>query len=198
MSTLARTGTAQRPLTTRLKTVVGLSVALLAVLWIVEIINLVLGGALDRYGIRPRDVNGLSGILWAPFIHLSVDHLLANSGPFVVLSAIVLLRGVRQFVLVSLFVMLVGGLGAWLIGRPFSVEVGASGVIFGYLGYLLARGMIERSLGAVLTSLLVLMVYGGALWGLLPTQPGVSFEGHISGFASGGLAAWLAHRRPRS
>jgi membrane associated rhomboid family serine protease len=89
----------------------------------------------------------------------------------------------------------VGGLGVWLIGRPFSVQVGASGVIFGYLGYLLARGFIERSAGAVMTSLLVLVVYGGALWGLLPTQPGVSFEGHMSGFASGGLAAWLAHHR---
>lgn len=194
-TTIARTGTAQRPLTTRLKTAVVVSVALLVVLWIVEMVNLVLGGSLDRFGIRPRDMNGLSGILWAPFIHVSVAHLLANSGPFVVLSAIVLLRGVRQFVLVSLFVVLAGGLLAWLIGRPFSVQVGASGVIFGYLGYLLARGVIERSVGAVLTSLAVLVVYGGALWGLLPVQPGVSFEGHISGFVSGGLAAWLAHRR---
>jgi membrane associated rhomboid family serine protease len=195
MSTMARAGASQGPLTRRLKTVAGVSVALLAVLWIVELVNLVMGGALDRYGIRPRDANGLSGVLWAPFIHVSVAHLLANSGPFFVLSAIVLLRGVRRFVLVSLFVMLVGGLGVWLIGRPFSVQVGASGVIFGYLGYLLARGFIERSVGAVLTSLVVLVVYGGALWGLLPTQPGVSFEGHISGFASGGLAAWLARRR---
>jgi membrane associated rhomboid family serine protease len=194
-TTIARTGTAQRPLTTRLKTAGVVSVALLVVLWIVELVNIVLGGGLDRFGIRPRDIDGLSGILWAPFIHVSVAHLLANSGPFLVLSAIVLLRGLRQFVLVSLFVVLVGGLVAWLIGRPFSVQVGASGVIFGYLGYLLARGVIERSVGAVLTSLAVLVVYGGALWGLLPTQPGVSFEGHISGFASGGLAAWLGHRR---
>jgi membrane associated rhomboid family serine protease len=185
-----------RSATDRLTTVVGIPVVLLALLWVVELVNLLLGGALDRFGIRPRDPSDLAGIVWAPFIHVSVAHLAANSVPLFVLSAIVLLRGVRTFVLVSIVVMLVGGLGAWLIGRPFSVEVGASGVIFGYLGYLLARSVVERSLGAILVSLAVLVIYGGALWGLLPTQPGVSFEAHITGFLSGGLAAFaLAHKK---
>ena len=181
-------------LTARLKTVSAISLSLLGVLWVIELVNLLLGGALDADGIRPRDPHALAGIVWAPFIHVSVAHLLANSLPVAVLSAIVLLRGVRTFVAVSLLVILLGGLGVWLVGRPFTVEVGASGVIFGYLGYLLARGLVERSPGSVVVSLLVLIVYGGILWGMLPVQPGVSFEAHICGFLSGVLAAWLLAR----
>ncbi len=181
-----------RTLTDELRTIAGAAAAPVALLWIVEVANLVLGGGLDRFGIRPRETDGLPGIIWAPFIHASVMHLVANSGPLFVLSVLVLLRGLRVFLLLTVFVMLVGGSALWLVGRPNSVQIGASGVIFGYLGYLLVRGVVERSFGSVLVALVVLVVYGTALWGLLPTQPGVSFEGHITGFMSGGLGAWLA------
>jgi membrane associated rhomboid family serine protease len=181
-----------RQLTDELRTMAGAAAVPLVLLWMVELVNLVLGGGLDRFGIRPRETGGLPGIIWAPFIHASVVHLVANSGPLFVLSVLVLLRGLRVFLLLTVFVMLVGGLALWLVGRPNSVQIGASGVIFGYIGYLLVRGFLERGFGSILVALVVLGLYGTALWGLLPVQPGVSFEGHITGFVSGGLGAWLA------
>jgi membrane associated rhomboid family serine protease len=186
-----------RPLTHELRAIVGAAAVPVVLLWMVEVVNLVVGGGLDRFGIRPRETDGLAGIIWAPFIHVNVAHLVANSGPLFVLSVLVLLRGVRVFVLVSVFVMLVGGFALWLIGRPNSVQIGASGVVFGYLGYLLVRGVVERGLGAVVVALVVLALYGTALWGLLPAQPGVSFEGHITGFLSGGAGAWLGNSANR-
>jgi len=181
-----------RPLTDELKTIAGAAAVPVVLLWIVEVVNLVLGGGLDRFGIRPRETDGLPGIIWAPFIHVSVVHLVANSGPLFVLSVLVLLRGLRAFLLLTAIVMIGGGFALWLVGRPNSVQIGASGVIFGYLGYLLVSGIVERSLGSILVALVVLALYGTTLWGLLPGQPGVSFEGHTTGFVTGGLAAWLS------
>ena len=165
---------------------------LLAVMWIEESIDFVLRGALNQYGIVPRNVTGLRGIVFAPFLHANFAHLIANTLPFASLAWFVMLRRMRDFVIVSLLVMLIGGLGTWLIGQSHSVHIGASGVIFGYLGFLLARGFFERSWVAVSLSLAVAFVYGGALWGVLPGQAGVSWQGHLFGFIGGVLAAkWV-------
>ena len=165
---------------------------LLVIMWVEEAIDFVLRGALNRYGIVPRDITGLRGIVFAPFLHANFTHLLANTLPFASLAWFVMLRRMRDFVIVSLTVMLIGGLGTWLIGPSHSVHIGASGVIFGYLGFLLARGFFERSWVAVSLSLAVAFVYGGALWGVLPGQAGVSWQGHLFGFIGGVLAAkWV-------
>ena len=108
-----------------------------------------------------------------------------------VLGWFVALAGTTALVEVTILVALFGGAGTWLIGRSGSVHVGASGVVFGYLGYLLGRGLFERSLGSILVSLVVGVLYGGLVWGVLPTRPGVSWEGHLCGFLAGVLAAWL-------
>ncbi len=169
---------------------------LVAVIWVVELIDLfILRRALDGFGIRPRTGDGLLGILFAPFLHGGLGHLLANSFPLLVLGWLVMLRRTADFLAVSLLVMLVSGLGTWLFGGPNTIHLGASGLIFGYLGYLLFRGYFERSLVSIVLSIVVGLLYGSALWGLLPSRPGISWEGHLFGFLGGGLAARLLARR---
>ncbi len=173
----------------------AIPLVLVVVMWLVEGANIVTHDALETYGIRPRSAPGLWGIVFAPFLHANVAHLIANTLPFLVLGWLVALRGLRAFVLVTLTVMLLGGLGVWLVGRPFSVHVGASGLIFGYIGFLLARGVFERSAQAVMLGLVVLFLYGGAIWGVLPGSPRISWESHLFSFLAGIAAArWLPLR----
>lgn len=167
--------------------------------WSVELVDrVVYGGSLDRYGIHPRSLPGLWGILAAPILHAGWLHLIANTGPFVVLGWLVMLRRISDFLVVTALAILIGGLGVWLFGASNSIHVGASGLIFGFLGYLLARGYFERSLWAVVLGVAALILYGGVLWGVLPGQPGISWEGHLFGFIGGVAAArLLASSRPR-
>ncbi len=160
--------------------------------WCVELVDRVaFGGSLERFGIHPRDMASLWGILAAPVLHVGWVHLAANTVPFVVLGWLVMLRRISDFVVVSAIAILIGGLGVWLVGAPNSIHVGASGLIFGYLGYLLARGYFERSLWAIVLAVAALILYGGVLWGVLPGQTGISWEGHLFGFLSGVAAARL-------
>jgi membrane associated rhomboid family serine protease len=167
----------------------------LAVMWIVQLVNAVTLHALDRFGIHPREVSGLLGIVFAPFLHGGFGHLMANTVPFLVFGWLILLHDVRDFVIVSLLAMLVGGLGTWLTGAPGSVHIGASGVIFGYFGFLLLRGWFRRSFGAILLSLAMGILYGGLLFGVLPGQSGISWQGHLFGFLGGVLSAYLLARK---
>lgn len=163
----------------------GLPLLLVVVMWLVEAANLVTHNALDAYGIRPRTEVGLWGIVFAPFLHASLAHLLANTLPFLMLGWLIAVRRLRDFLLVALLVMVVGGFAVWLLGRPMSDHIGASGVIFGFLGFLLARGFFERSVQALAVALITFALYGGALWGVLPAGPGISWEGHLFGALSG-------------
>jgi membrane associated rhomboid family serine protease len=159
---------------------------LVGVIWILEIVDqVVLRGALDRAGIRPRDVDQWWGILAAPLLHGGLAHLLANTVPLVVLGWLVLLRGIGTFLSVSALAVVLGGLGVFIFGDPRTIHIGASGLVFGLLGYLLLRGYFERSLSSVIISVIVAVLYGGALFGVLPGQRGVSWEGHLFGFLSG-------------
>ena len=173
--------------------VLGTSTALL---WAVLTINSVLGGSLLAYGVRPRSVEGLRGIIFAPFLHANVAHLVANTVPLLVLGWLVLLRDARHFIPVTLIAMLGGGLAAWLLGAPNSVHIGASGVVFGYFGFLVLAGWFARSMGSIVLSVVVTAIWGGAVLDVLPGQPGISWEAHLGGFIGGAMAArWLAPRR---
>ncbi len=173
-----------------------LLVGMMGLMWGLEILDqVVLGGALDHYGIIPRRWIGLRGILLAPFLHAGFAHLLANTVPFFTLGWLVMLRRTRDFIWVTVIVTLLGGLGTWLIGAP-SIHLGASILIFGYLGFLLLRGYFERRPGSILLSLLVVFVYGGLIWGVLPGRAGISWEGHFSGLLAGIFAARLLANRP--
>jgi membrane associated rhomboid family serine protease len=166
--------------------------AFLGAMWIVEILELLPFVHLDRFGIHPRTVSGLWGILTSPFLHADFRHLILNSLPFVVFGGTVLLSGVRVFWAVTLFVMMAGGFGVWLLAPSATNHIGASGLIFGYLGFLLARGLFDRSLWAMLVAVVILVVYGGLLFGVLPSESGISWQGHLFGFLAGAVAAWLA------
>ena len=168
-----------------------LLLSLLGIMWAVAILDLLPFIHLDRFGIHPRTVAGLAGIVCAPFLHAGFAHLAANSFPFVILGGIVFLGGRRVFWNVTLFVTLTGGLGVWLFSGRFTNHIGASGLIFGYLGFLLARGWFEQSLPWKLAACAILIVYGGLLFGVLPIHAGVSWQGHLFGFLAGVGAARL-------
>jgi membrane associated rhomboid family serine protease len=177
----------------------GLAVlmALVALAWVLEIGDALIPGRwLDSHGIQPRTLSGLWGILLAPLLHGGFAHLIANTIPFLTLGFLVILGGIATFVGVSLLVMLLGGLGVWLFAPANTIHIGASGLIFGYIGYLLARGYFERSFGSLAVAVLVGILYGGALWGVLPGQPGISWQGHFFGFLAGVAAAALLRPQP--
>lgn len=160
------------------------------VIWFVELVDwLLFDGYLDRLGIVPRSITGLRGVFFAPFLHGGVPHLLANTIPFLVLGALVMARYHRRFLAISAIVVLVGGLGTWLIGPANSLHIGSSVLIFGYIGFLLAAAWRERSAAAILPAILVMVLYGGVLWGVLPQQNGISWQSHLFGFVGGVVAA---------
>ncbi len=162
---------------------------ILAAFWLVFLINGALGGALLQLGIVPRTVAGLRGILFAPFLHGSLQHLMANAVPFLVLGWMVMLRNARYFMPVTVYAMLGSGLVAWTLGAPRSVHVGASGVIFGYLGFLLLSGIYSRSARGILMSIVTALLWGGLVLGIAPGQAGISWQAHLGGFAGGIIAA---------
>lgn len=161
---------------------------MLAVMWVVELLNALAGYQFLVYGIVPRTTQGLIGVFASPFLHESLTHLLANTIPLAILGTLVVLRGRQSWAIVTAFVVLVGGSGVWLLGRSAS-HVGASGVVFGYFGYLAGGGWYDRSPLSVGIALLTIFLYGGIIWGILPSTPRVSWEGHLFGLAAGVLLA---------
>jgi len=163
-----------------------------AIFWLLEILDqFVFRGSLDIFGIIPHQVIGLRGILFAPFLHGDFPHLIANTVPFLILGWLVMLQETSDFFIVTGLTMLVGGLGVWLFATPGSIHIGASILIFGYLGFLLLRGYFQRNIPSILLSILVFLLYGGTIWGVLPSRPGISWQGHLFGFLGGVLAAKL-------
>jgi membrane associated rhomboid family serine protease len=170
--------------------------AFAAVMWIVEIVDVV-AGDLDSAGIRPREAEGLVGVALAPVLHGGFGHLFGNTVPFLVLGAAIALSGLARVVAVTVVVAVVGGLGTWLTAPSATVHIGASGLVFGFAAYLIARGAYSRRLAHLAAGLIVLVVYGSTLaFGLVPT-PGVSWHGHAFGAVGGVAAAWLLHRSSR-
>ena len=184
-------GTAER-LKPRMKLLGGL----LLLMWAVFLVTALSGGALLSLGVIPRTAIGLRGILFAPFLHGSLAHIVANSIPFFLLGWLVMLRDSGHFLPVTIFATLGSGLAAWLLGAPGSVHVGASGVIFGYLGFLITAGWYERSVASILLSVVVIVLWGGMVFGVLPGQTGISWQAHLGGFIGGVLAARM-FRVPR-
>ncbi len=166
-------------------------------MWAVEILDVfVFRRSLDQFGIRPLELMGLVGILWAPFLHGGFGHLIANTLPFITLGWLVMLQETSDFFIVTVATMVLGGLGTWLFGGVGTVHIGASSVIFGYLGFLLFRGFFRRNLPSIVLSVVVAFVYGGLLWGVLPIRAGVSWQGHLFGFISGAIVAKFLSGKP--
>lgn len=169
--------------------------ALITVMWALEIIDFVLGGALDRYGIVAWQPEGLMGIFFAPFLHVGFAHLMANSLPLIILGFLAAVRGVGRFLWASLIIIVVGGLGTWITTQPGVTALGASGLVFGYFGYVMARGLFDRRALDIVIGIGVAVAYYSLLWGLLPNQEGISWQGHLFGLVGGVVAAWVLRRK---
>src|SRR5215212_7331111 len=169
--------------------------AFVALLWAIEGFDTAVDHRLDQYGVEPRDEDGLVGIVVAPLLHGSWSHLAANTVPVIVLGFLVFLAGVGYGVAVTMVVWVVAGVGVWLTGPDNTIHLGASVLVFGWLTCLLTRGFVSRSLGQLAVAVVVFVVYGGALWGVLPGQPGISWQGHLFGAAGGVIGALLLTER---
>lgn len=169
------------------------------IFWAVEVADYTLfHGSLDQYGIKPRDTHALWGILLAPFLHGGFGHLMANTIPFITLGWLTMLQETSDFYIVSILSTIIGGIGVWIFGAANSVHIGASILIYGYLGFLLLRGYFQKNMPSIALSILVAIVYGGLIWGVFPSQVGVSWEGHLFGFLGGAIAAKLIAKEKRS
>lgn len=182
---------------TWLQAAVG-SAGFVALLWAIEIVDTTVGNRLDQYGVQPRDGEGLLGILWSPLLHGGFDHLGANTVPALVLGFLTLVSGIARGLATTAIIWVVGGVGVWLLSPSGSTTIGASGLIFGWLVYLMVRGFVSRRAGEIILGLVLLFLYGGLLLGVLPGEPGVSWQGHLFGSVGGLLAAWWVNEpRPR-
>jgi membrane associated rhomboid family serine protease len=170
-------------------------VGVLAVIWAVQVVNWADGYHLSvSYGIRARDVGDLTGIITAPFLHLSWGHIEGNSGPLFIFGFLAAFRGVRKFLSLTALIVLVSGLGAWLTSADGSVTAGASGVVFGYFGYVIVRGFFDRHRLDIAVGLVMALCFAYQFTVLLPHR-GISWQGHLFGFAAGIAGGWLLRDR---
>jgi len=166
-------------------------ILLTTICWLVFLVNNgVWGGAFERYGIVPRQVSSLPGIVFAPFLHDSYRHLAANTLPLLILGAIICGRGKGEFVVVTAIGILLGGSLTWLFARS-ACHIGASGLIFCYFGYIASLAWFDRTFGTLLLSVVCIVGYGGLVRGIIPTSTGVSWEGHLAGLVAGVGLAWF-------
>jgi membrane associated rhomboid family serine protease len=177
-------------ITSELKTQFRILSELVVYTWTLGIVNLIYcQGALNRFGVRPRTLIGLLGILFSPFLHFDGAHLITNTIPFFILGWFVMLGETSNFFVVTVFIAIFSGLGIWLFGRSYTNHAGASGVIFGYLGFLLLKSYFQVDLLSIALSATVGFLYGRSLRGIFPTEERISWEGHLFGLIGGGLAA---------
>lgn len=165
--------------------------AFVALLWVIQIVNWVIGYGLNpAFGLIPRHVIGLDGVIASPLLHGSFAHLMSNTPPLLVMGGLLVATATRALLVVNAVIVVISGILVWLFGSS-AIHIGASGLIFGWFGFLVARGLVDRSLITLGAALLTGILYGSILWGVLPGQPGVSWEAHLFGAIAGAAAAFL-------
>lgn len=167
-----------------------------ALLWVLELASWVL--PIDAFGVHPREPLGLVGVLTHPFLHGGLAHVFGNSVALLLFGGMVILKEELDLYVTAALATVVGGLGIWLVGESPSNHIGASGVVFGLFGYLVTTGFFEKKVAPVVLSVLVIIGWGGMIFGVLPTTAGISWEGHLFGFLGGVLSAWILARRRRA
>jgi membrane associated rhomboid family serine protease len=167
-----------------------IAIGFVALLWVLELVDTAADHRLDGLGVQPRDDDGLRGIVFAPVLHHGWEHLGANTLPVLVLGFLVLASGIGRGLAATAIIWVVGGVGTWLVAPTYTMHLGASVLVFGWLVYLVLRGFFARRAGEIVIGVLLLVGYGSLLWGLLPGQPGISWQGHLFGAIGGGIAAW--------
>jgi membrane associated rhomboid family serine protease len=172
-----------------------------AALWIVQIVNSAGGLHLAQYGLRPRDIGGLKGVVTGPFLHQGFGRLFANSVPFILLGWVVLRGGVRSFLAATAIIVVGGGLIAWLVApsvAPGHGIVGSSTLIIGWLGFVLGRAFFSRKVRWIIVAVMVVFFFGTLLGSLLPSVgSSVPWEAEVASFVAGVLASWLLHPRAK-
>lgn len=184
----------QEPLARRIKTRLVALAVIVALMWLLLLLPL---SVRQELGIHSGTAAGLIGVPLAPLLHGDLTHLASNTVPFFVLGALVLLRSPREFVWVTAIAVLGSGLGAWWQGEAGQVHLGASGLIFGYFGFLVTRGLLERTIVSLLIAGGVGFLYGGVLLQVFSKNAHISWQSHLFGLLSGLLAAWLVVRKSR-
>jgi len=165
------------------------------IIWIIEVVNFSLDHRLCVFGILPRSTPHLAGIFLSPLLHYGFTHVLMNTIPLLILGSLLVMRGKRVFVRTTIAIIIVGGLGVWFFGRE-AYHVGASGLIFGYFGFLVGAAWYERSLFALLAAIVAIGLYGSTLLtGLFPLNSYISWEGHLAGLIAGLIAAKIFQKR---
>ncbi|HEX6232973.1 MAG TPA: rhomboid family intramembrane serine protease [Jiangellaceae bacterium] len=167
----------------------GAPLLMVLAMWVVAFVNAGTPTQLARFGIRPRTEEGLVGIVTAPFLHANFAHLIANTGAFIVLGLLVAAVS-RRYWAVTAGVAVISGAAVWLVASPNTVHIGASGLVYGYAAFLIAWGLVTRRASSILVAVLVVLLYGGLVFGVLPTQEGISWQGHLFG-AIGGIVMAL-------
>ncbi len=163
---------------------------LLGLMWVAEGVDTVLGHRLDGLGIEPRDADGLTGVVTAPFLHAGFGHLLANSAGLLVLGFLLAVT-TRRFWLICALITVLGGFAVWLLGPAGTLHIGASGLVYGIAAYLVARGIRTRRIRDIAVAVIVVLTYSGLAFGVLPGQPGVSWQSHLFGALAGVAVAWF-------
>lgn len=171
-----------------------------AALWAIHGLNWLTGDSLNyMFGLIPRHISGLDGILGMPFLHSSFAHLMSNTPPLILMGVLLAMTATRALLLVNAVIVVMGGTLVWLFGSP-AIHIGASGLVFGWFGFLVARGLVDRSPVPLAAAAVVALVYGSIIWGLVPGQEGVSWEAHLFGAIAGAAAALFIRthvHRPR-
>ncbi|MEU6882848.1 rhomboid family intramembrane serine protease [Streptomyces sp. NPDC046712] len=176
----------------RAKAAIQLMAGWVALLWVLEVVDLATGHALDAYGIVARDADSLGGILAAPFLHFGFGHVASNSVPLLIFGFVAALGGIRRFLAVCALIIVADGIGVWLISPSNSITAGASGLVFGLFGYLVVRGFVERKALGIAVGLIIAALWGGSiLVGISPANTTVSWQGHLVGLVAGVGAAFL-------
>ncbi|MGV9680214.1 rhomboid family intramembrane serine protease [Nocardia sp. NPDC003482] len=170
---------------------IALTLGFVALLYAIEGVDTLVHHRLDNGGVHPRTFDGLDGIAFAPLLHAGWPHLIGNTLPILILGLLTLLTGIGRGLAATAVIWIVGGLGQWLTGDSGSNHLGASVLVFGWLTYLISRGFFTRQPWQILLGVVVGLLYGSILWGVLPGQPGISWQGHLFGAVGGVIAAWV-------
>lgn len=174
----------------KIRRAIEYSLAFVAIFWVTQVIKYLTGVTLAGWGILPRSVDGLIGIITAPLIHANFEHLIANTLPFFVLNCLLFIFYEKKAFTYLFLIWLTAGLFTWIIGR-YASHIGASGIIYGLASFLVFGGILSKNWKLILVSIFVLVFYSGLIWGIFPTERHISWEGHLAGALSGLLWAFL-------
>lgn len=173
----------------------GIMALVVGIMWALEAIDTALGNSLDEFGIHAWTLDGLWEIFTAPWLHYGWAHLAGNSVPLFVLGMLVLIESTRVWVVSAVIITICSGLLAWVASPPGTVTLGASGIVFGWLAYLLVKGLFTHRISDIVLAVIIFLVYGSVLWGVLPGAAGVSWQAHLGGAIGGIISARWASRR---